>query len=86
MPKWRKSAWALAIWNVLMILWFVRVISALDDFSCATESRGFGLAVCQAGAIIGQNFGVSLVIIVWLIGSIPLALLWLITRPKLEPR
>lgn len=21
MPKWRKSAWALAIWNALMILW-----------------------------------------------------------------
>jgi hypothetical protein len=82
MPRWRKATWALAIWNVLMIVWLVRVLSAVDDFSCAKETGGFGLAACQAGAAIGQNYGVALVGTVWFVGLICLSVVWLVSRPR----
>ena len=81
MRAWRTATWALAIWNVLMILWFVRVSSELNNLSCAGESE-FGLTMCEWGASIGLNYGVSLVILVWLIGFIALGLIWLIDRPR----
>jgi hypothetical protein len=81
MPRWRKATWALAIWNVLMIAWLARVLSGLDDFSCARETAGFGLAACQAGATIGQNFGVPLVGVIWFVGLVGFALIWFVSRP-----
>ena len=86
MPQWRKSTWALAIWNVLMLAWLARVLSGLDDFSCARETGGFGLAACQAGATIGQNFGVALVGVIWLVGLVGLGVIWLASRPRSTSR
>jgi len=86
MRTWRKSTWVFAGWNVLMIAWFVRVMSGLDDFSCARESGGFGSAMCQAGAAIGQNYGVTLVVLIWLVGAIALGLIWFSSRPRDVPR
>jgi hypothetical protein len=64
-----------------MIAWLARVLSGLDDFSCARETAGFGLAACQAGATIGQNFGVPLVGVIWFLGAVLIGLIWFASRP-----
>ena len=81
MPKWRKATWALAIWNVLMILWLATAIGGVGPLSCADES-GAALAVCEAGVNIGRNLGLSFVLIVWLIGFVAFGLVWMSSRPR----
>jgi hypothetical protein len=81
MPQWRKATWALAIWNVLMILWLATAIGGVGDLSCAGET-GAALAVCEAGVDIGLSLGLSFVLIVWVIGSIAFGLVWLMSRPR----
>ncbi len=81
MPQWRKATWALAIWNVLMILWLATAIGGVGPLSCAGET-GAALAVCEAGVNIGRSFGLNFVLIVWLIGIVAFGLVWLVSRPK----
>jgi hypothetical protein len=81
MTQWRKATWALAIWNVLMMLWLATAIGGVGPFSCAGET-GAALAVCRAGVDIGVTYGVTFVLIVWLIGFIAFGLVWLMSRPK----
>ena len=81
MPKWRKAIWALAIWNVLMILWLASAVGGVGPLSCAGET-GAALAVCEAGVSIGLSFGLNFVLIVWLIGFVAFGLAWLMSRPK----
>ena len=81
MAQWRKATWAFAIWNILMILWLATAVGGVGPFSCAGET-GAALAVCSAGVDIGLTYGVSFVLIVWLIGSIAFGLVWLMSRPK----
>lgn len=85
MPKWRKATWAMAIWNVLILLWLATATGGVGPFSCAGES-GAALAVCEAGVDIGLSLGVSFVVIVWLIGVLAFGLVWLMSRPKHLPR
>ena len=84
MPKWRKATWALAIWNVLMILWLATAIGGVGPLSCAGET-GAALAVCEAGVNIGLSLGLSFVVIVWLIGFVAFGLVWLMSRPRHVP-
>jgi hypothetical protein len=77
MTQWRKATWALAIWNVLMMLWLATAIGGVGPFSCAGET-GAALAVCRAGVDIGVTYGVTF----WLIGFIAFGLVWLMSRPK----
>ena len=81
MTQWRKATWALATWNVLMMLWLATAIGGVGPFSCAGET-GAALAVCRAGVDIGVTYGVSFVVIVWLIGFVAFGLVWLMSRPK----
>lgn len=75
-----KATWALAIWNVAMILWLATAIGGVGDLSCTGET-GAALAVCEAGVIIGLSLGLSFVLIVWLIGLTAFGLIWLMSRP-----
>lgn len=81
MPKWRKTTWTLAIWNVFMILWLATAVGGVGPLSCAGET-GAALAVCEAGVSIGVSLGLSFVFIVWLIGFIAFGLMWLMSRPQ----
>jgi hypothetical protein len=78
MSKWRKATWALAIWNVLMLLWTATLAGGIGD--CAGES-GWALTVCEAGRALGTGMGIPFVVIVWFIGFIVLGLIWLMSRP-----
>ena len=81
LPQWRKATWALAMWNVAMLLWMATVVRGVGPLSCAGET-GAALTVCEAGVSIGMSLGSSFVLIVWLIGSVALGLTWLMSRPK----
>ena len=81
MPRMRKATLALAIWNILMILWLATAIGGVGPFSCVGET-GAALAVCRAGVDIGVTYGASFVLVVWLIGFIAFGLVWLMSRPK----
>ena len=83
MAQWRKATWALVIWNALMILWLAGSLGG--DFSCVGET-GAARAVCDAGASIGMSLGASLVGVVWFFGFVTIGLIWLVSRPKREPR
>lgn len=83
MPRMRKATWALAIWNVFMILWLATA-GGVSNSSCAGET-GAALAVCEAGVNIGLSLGVNFVLIVWLIGFVAFGLVWMRSRPKHLP-
>lgn len=85
MPKWRKTTWTLASWNVLMILWLATAVGGVGPFSCAGET-GAALAVCEAGVSIGRTLGLNFVLIVWLIGLVAIGLTWVATRPRTLPQ
>ena len=84
MPEWRKATWALATWNVVMIVWLATAMGGVGDLSCVGEA-GAALAVCEAGVNIGLSLGLSFVPMVWLVGVIAFGLVWLISRPKNRP-
>ena len=83
MAHWRKSTWALVTWTVLMVLWLASTLRG--EFSCDREV-GAARAVCDAGASIGMNLGASLVGVVAFIGFVTIGLIWLVSRPRSEPR
>ena len=83
MADWRKSTWALVTWSVLMVLWLASTLRG--EFSCDRET-GAARAVCDAGASIGMSLGASLVGVVGFIGFVTIGLIWLVSRPRSEPR
>jgi hypothetical protein len=86
MPHWRKATWALVIWNILMLAWVVTGIGNLSH-NCAGLS-GEDLTLCQAGTTIGAGIGVTFIGMIWFVGFVVLALVWLMSRPsrRLCPR
>ena len=83
MADWRKSTWALVTWSVLMVLWLASTLRG--EFSCDHET-GAARAVCDAGASIGMSLGASLVGVFGFIGFVTIGLIWLVSRPRSEPR
>lgn len=76
LPRWRKATWALVIWTGLMLLWVVTGVSAVGNMSPA------GSQVEQAGRAVGAGIGVTFIVLIWFVGFIVLALVWLMSRPK----
>lgn len=75
MRSWRKMTWALIAWSVLMAIWVIGGANAAD---CAREADGASKAGCQVGA----GLGAGLLVVLWFLGFIVLALIWLMTRPR----
>lgn len=79
LPKWRKATWALAIWNVLIVLWIVAGANAAGNASCDPTLTA---DLCDAATTIGTGIGVTIILVIWFIGFIILGLIWLMSRPK----
>lgn len=82
MAKWRRTTWALVIWNVLMLLWTASYVGGIGN---CTDETGWALTVCETGRAIGTSMGAPVIGIVWLVGLIVLGLIWLISRPGVRP-
>jgi hypothetical protein len=81
MQSWRKATWALAIWNVAMILWAATAMDGVSAASCAGET-GAARTVCEVGLSIGLTYGLGFVVAVWIVGVVALGLVWLGSRPR----
>lgn len=79
-PHWRKATWALAIFNVLILIWLIAGIAATSN-ECPGMTDG-QLSICQAGTAVGAGLGVTLIVIIWFIGFVVLGLVWLMSRPS----
>jgi hypothetical protein len=76
---WRKATWALAIFNVLMLIWVVAgIASASGD---ATGCGSLDQATCNAARNVGAGIGVTALFILWFIGFVVFSLIWLMSRP-----
>ncbi|HVC76639.1 MAG TPA: hypothetical protein VND96_08995 [Candidatus Micrarchaeaceae archaeon] len=80
LPRWRKATWALAVFNLLALIWLVSGIAATSN-ECPGLS-GTDLSACQAGTAIGAGIGVTFIVILWFIGFVVLGLVWLMSKPK----
>lgn len=80
LPRWRKATWALAVFNLLALIWLVSGIVGVSN-NCPGLT-GSNLAACQAGTAIGAGIGVTFIVIIWFIGFMVLGLVWLMSRPK----
>lgn len=84
LPKWRKATWAIAIWSALMITWAVAGGNSANG-SCKSEgSDVLSTQTVSDACDIGTGIGVALIIVLWFVGFIVLALIWLMSRPKAQ--
>lgn len=79
-PRWRKATWALVVWNVLMLAWVVSGASSVSK-NCSGLT-GAELSGCQAGTAIGGTIAFSFIAMIWFLGFVVLALIWLMSRPS----
>jgi len=85
MPRWPKATWAFAIlmasFNVLMGLWLASEESQFHTrvaAACAHETEN--LPACQASYGLAYGTDNALLIILWFIGVVVLAVVWLIVH------
>lgn len=79
-PHWRKATWALAIFNILILIWLIAGIAGTSN-NCAGLTGG-ALSGCQAGTAVGAGIGVTVIVLIWFIGFVVLGLVWLMSRPR----
>lgn len=78
--RWRKATWALAIFNLLVLIWLISAIVGVGN-NCAGLT-GSELSACQAGTGTGAGTGITTVVAVWFFGCVVLSLVWLVSRPR----
>lgn len=84
-PHWRKMTWVILAWNVLMVVWIIAgVASATHNPSCA-HTAVLGAKTCQNATDAGAGIGVSVLVVLWVLGDIILGVLWLVTRGRSCP-
>ena len=69
--------WLFYLYNLLMVAWLVGGGSAVSEKTAtlATDAE-------RAGAAIGTGLGVTMILIIWVIGAVITGLFALLTRPK----
>src|SRR4051812_1750991 len=75
--RWRKMTWVLNLWNLVFLIW---IITAIADR--ASEDCPPGDELCINASDAGTGLGVAVIILLWLVGFIVLALVWLMTRRR----
>lgn len=79
MRHWRKMTWVILAWVALIIVWIaVGVNDVADD---CNDEVGEARELCEAGRDIGAGIGVTIVVLIGVIGFIVLAIIWFMTRP-----
>lgn len=74
-PVGQIFKWLFILWNILMLIW---LISGLVSVSRIDTTNAYEVA----GAAIGAGIGVTLIVIIWVLGDILFGLIALLTRPK----
>jgi tRNA(Ile2) C34 agmatinyltransferase TiaS len=75
--RWRKMTWVLNLWNLVFLIWIIAGISDRASKNCAP-----GDELCINASDAGTGIGVAVIILLWFLGFIVLALVWLMTRRR----
>ena len=67
--------WSFYLFNLLMVVWLIGGVNAASKVEAVNEAQ-------KAGAAIGMGLGVTMILVVWVVGDIITGLLALMTRPK----
>lgn len=67
--------WSFVLWNILMIVWLVAGVSSASSVEVHSKAE-------EAGRAAGTAIGVGLIMGVWMVGSVILGILVLLTRPR----
>jgi hypothetical protein len=73
--RWRKTTWAINIWNALGLYLIVSVVT--DDSAKACK----GDQTCVGLTQIGEAFAVLVFLLIWLVVFLALLFTWFMTRP-----
>jgi hypothetical protein len=77
--------WVLLLWTALFAVWIGGGIAdSAGNTDCNDPAQRGSLSVdaCNAAGDVGTGIGVALVFILWFVGFLILALVWLMSRPK----
>ncbi len=75
----RKASWAIAIWTAAMGVAIVAAALGIGE-DCAALA-GAELSSCQGDAWLRGSIGLALLGFLWLIGFVPLWIIWRASRP-----
>lgn len=73
--------WAVVIFNILMLLWIIIGVATTHPKNC----NGLSQQLCNDATNTGKGIAVGIIIILWVIGDVILAVLWLVTRGRSCP-
>lgn len=76
----RVTAWAIVIWTGLMAIGILAAFLGIG--SDCTPLTGSQLSTCQDDAWIRGGIGLTLLFLLWLVVFLPMAILWLMSRPR----
>ena len=79
MPS-RKATWAILAWTVLMAVGILA--AALNIGTNCVGLTGSDLSACQADAWIRGGIGLTLLLLLWFVGFVPLVIVWFVSRPR----
>jgi hypothetical protein len=87
MPHWRKATWTFIIFNIVMMLILLWVISTLQSVNSACDGRVIFAQDCNNAAQAGSwaTLFAFVLIVFWLPGALGLAITWVLTRPNTRP-
>jgi len=77
--RWRKMTWVLNVWNVIFLIWVIAGVASRASKNCPP---GANHQLCVNASDAGTGIGVALIMVLWFIGFVVLALVWLMTRRR----
>lgn len=82
--RWRKMTWVLNVWNVIFLIWVIA--GSVSGANQATKNCAHpGVLTrqeCLDASHAGTGIGVALILVLWFIGFVVLALVWVMTRRR----
>lgn len=79
-PHWRVMTWVVVAYNGLMLAWVIAGASTASGQP--TDCGALDAETCNTASDAGTAIGVAGLIMLWLVGSLILGVLWLVTRPS----
>jgi hypothetical protein len=67
--------WTFILWNILMIVWLISGLASASQLAVHNAAE-------ETGRAIGTAIGVWMIMVVWMVGSIILGILVLLSRPR----
>jgi hypothetical protein len=77
LPKWRKATWAIAIWNLLIVIWLITATSGTTS-ACTPDMSA---ETCAGLSTLSHGISTTVIGFFWVVGLVPLVIIWYLSRP-----